>query len=144
MSELRGRPEITRELAGERPMPTFPRRIQRQRTRGWRMPEGAIYVGRPTDWGNPFIVGKNAATLDEALVLYLDWLMRYAPPGGWESVRAVLCGHDLVCWRPLNRRCHADILLDIASTPTACRLWQRGPSSDGEFNDATKGDGILQ
>ena len=32
----------------------MPKRIQRQRTKGWRMPEGAIYVGRPTVWGNPF------------------------------------------------------------------------------------------
>ncbi len=31
-----------------------PQRIQRQRTKGWRMPEGAIYVGRQTVWGNPF------------------------------------------------------------------------------------------
>ena len=29
-------------------------RIQRQRVRGWRMPEGAIYVGRPSKWGNPY------------------------------------------------------------------------------------------
>lgn len=31
-----------------------PKRIQRKRTAGWRMPKGAIYVGRPTKWGNPF------------------------------------------------------------------------------------------
>ncbi|WP_435109799.1 DUF4326 domain-containing protein [Nocardiopsis synnemataformans] len=31
-----------------------PRRIQRRRTRGWRMPESAIYVGRPSRWGNPW------------------------------------------------------------------------------------------
>lgn len=31
-----------------------PARIQRKRTKGWRMPEGAIYVGRPTVFGNPF------------------------------------------------------------------------------------------
>ena len=31
-----------------------PRRIQRKRTKGWRMPEGAVYVGRPTLWGNPY------------------------------------------------------------------------------------------
>ncbi|MCA1570868.1 MAG: DUF4326 domain-containing protein [Chloroflexi bacterium] len=30
------------------------KRIQRQRTKGWRMPTGAIYVGRPSPWGNPF------------------------------------------------------------------------------------------
>jgi hypothetical protein len=31
-----------------------PKRIQRKRTKGWRMPEGAVYVGRPTLLGNPF------------------------------------------------------------------------------------------
>lgn len=31
-----------------------PQRIQRKRAKGWRMPEGAIYVGRPTKWGNPW------------------------------------------------------------------------------------------
>lgn len=31
-----------------------PVRIQRRRTKGWRMPEGAVYVGRPTIFGNPF------------------------------------------------------------------------------------------
>ena len=31
-----------------------PQRIQRKRTKGWRMPEGAVYVGRPTKYGNPF------------------------------------------------------------------------------------------
>ena len=35
----------------------MPKRIQRKRTKGWRMPEGAVYVGRPTKWGNPFRVG---------------------------------------------------------------------------------------
>jgi hypothetical protein len=32
----------------------MPTRIQRRRTAGWRMPEGAVYVGRPTIWGNPW------------------------------------------------------------------------------------------
>lgn len=32
----------------------MPERIQRRRTRGWRMPQGAVYVGRPSRWGNPF------------------------------------------------------------------------------------------
>lgn len=31
-----------------------PQRIQRKRTKGWRMPEGAVYVGRGSKWGNPF------------------------------------------------------------------------------------------
>lgn len=36
----------------------MPVRIQRKRTKGWRMPENTVYVGRPSKWGNPFIVGQ--------------------------------------------------------------------------------------
>lgn len=35
-------------------MPRFPERIRRRREKGWRMPEGAVYVGRGSKWGNPF------------------------------------------------------------------------------------------
>lgn len=34
----------------------MPKRIQRKRTRGWRAPEGAVYVGRGSRYGNPFRV----------------------------------------------------------------------------------------
>lgn len=34
-----------------------PRRIQLQRTKGWRLPAGAVSVARPSRWGNPFKVG---------------------------------------------------------------------------------------
>ena len=40
-----------------------PVRIQRKRTAGWRMPEGAVYVGRPSKWGNPFKVGDRNALM---------------------------------------------------------------------------------
>lgn len=33
------------------------KRIQRKRTKGWRMPEGAVSVCRPGIWGNPFKPG---------------------------------------------------------------------------------------
>ena len=29
-------------------------RVQRERTKGWKMPENTVYVGRPSKWGNPF------------------------------------------------------------------------------------------
>ena len=32
----------------------MPERIQLRRTRGWRLPAGAVSVARPTKWGNPF------------------------------------------------------------------------------------------
>lgn len=37
---------------------SVPKRIQRRRTKGWKMPEGAVYVGRPGKWGNMFSVEK--------------------------------------------------------------------------------------
>lgn len=40
-----------------------PRRIQRQRTKGWRMPHGALYVGRGSRWGNPFSVSGSGHSL---------------------------------------------------------------------------------
>ena len=40
----------------------MPRRVQRKRTKGWRMPEGATYVGRPTRWGNLWAVGSGHLT----------------------------------------------------------------------------------
>lgn len=36
----------------------MPERIQRKRTKGWRMPDNAVYVGRPTIYGNPFMAYK--------------------------------------------------------------------------------------
>lgn len=33
-----------------------PVRVQRKRTRGWRMPENTVSVCRPGKWGNPFKV----------------------------------------------------------------------------------------
>jgi|SRR6516225_4848527 len=34
----------------------MPERIQLRRTKGWRKPEGAIVVSRPTKWGNPWTI----------------------------------------------------------------------------------------
>ena len=109
-----------------------PKRIQRQRIRGWRMPENAVYVGRPTKWGNPFKVGEWVRD-DSPLAAYLDvpggwtmlscvkiltaqqavdahcaWLMEYPP---LMAALPELLGKDLACWCPLDSECHADVLL---------------------------------
>ena len=40
------------------------KRIQRKRTKGWRMPDNAVYVGRPSKWGNPLkLVGDIIHTM---------------------------------------------------------------------------------
>lgn len=37
-----------------------PVRIERKRRRGWRMPDDAVYVGRPSTWGNPFRITRSS------------------------------------------------------------------------------------
>lgn len=47
----------------------MPERVQRKRTPGWRMPEGAVYVGRPTRWGNPFRIYRKRHLIGPSWVL---------------------------------------------------------------------------
>jgi hypothetical protein len=98
----------------------MPQRIQRRRAKGWRMPAGAVYVGRPTKWGNPFNVTA-AQPRELALQRYRWWLSRGIthglngfPPQPQEI--AQLRGKDLVCWCPLSQACHADVLLELANS----------------------------
>lgn len=108
-----------------------PKRIQRQRTKGWRMPEGAVYVGRPTAWGNPFPVGVYGH--EGAVDRFRRWLtgemsgreesesthLTFNLTGARHRLRRTglheLRGKDLVCWCPLDQPCHADVLLAIAN-----------------------------
>ncbi len=44
----------------------IPKRIKRERKKGWKKPDNTIYVGRGSKWGNPFRVGnyyKNSTLL---------------------------------------------------------------------------------
>ena len=86
----------------------MPERIQRKRTKGWKMPANAIYVGRPTRWGNPYADQDNA----ELVCLFREHCL---PPEFMRSVRSELKGKDLACWCPLDQPCHADVLLKIAN-----------------------------
>lgn len=42
----------------------MPIRVQRQRTRGWRMPAHTKYVGRGSLYGNPYRVARTQRELD--------------------------------------------------------------------------------
>lgn len=85
---------------------SMPVRIQRKRSKGWRMPEGAVYVGRPTKWGNPF-VGDGAVALFRMNLLLRTRLGLLNP--------VELQGKDLACWCSLDVACHADVLLEMAN-----------------------------
>jgi hypothetical protein len=95
-----------------------PKRIQRSREKGWKMPANAIYVGRPTVWGNPYVVGSqlmNGETLTagKAVELYEQHL---ADNFSERDIRHCLRGKDLACWCALDQPCHADVLLRIANS----------------------------
>ena len=112
-----------------------PRRIQRQRTKGWKRPLTAVIVDRTSRWGNPFIVGMDATDRAHATALYREWLENNSydvhPPGvpieyrramddrrDWIIAHAVeLHGRDLTCWCPPELPCHADVLLELANEP---------------------------
>lgn len=88
-----------------------PKRIQRKRTKGWRMPENAVYVGRPTKWGNPYSVsvwGTRERALGEFRALMGRW-------PEFVEMTLELRGKDLACWCPLDQPCHADVLLELAN-----------------------------
>jgi hypothetical protein len=104
-----------------------PRRIQRRRTKGWRAPEHATYVGRPTRFGNPFRVvpaaSRRGGPLDMWAVQYQDrtlarwddktaaradatdrydrWIREPEQAEQLRLFRALLHGRDLTCWCPL-------------------------------------------
>lgn len=90
-----------------------PKRIQRKRTKGWRMPPNTVYVGRPTRWGNPFQITPET-NREEAVELYSRFISSLEKI--W--IRKDLRGKNLACFCPLNVACHADILLKIANEKT--------------------------
>lgn len=92
---------------------TKPKRIQRKRTKGWRMPENAVYVGRPTRWGNPFAMELFNGDADKAMSAYRDYVEKF--PQIAEAAKRDLRGKDLACWCKEGARCHADILLELAN-----------------------------
>jgi len=70
--------------------------------------ENTVYVGRPTQWGNPTSVGLSTSR-ENAIKLYEEWLSYrlQLDPTFLEPLR----GKDLACWCPLDKPCHADVLL---------------------------------
>ena len=85
---------------------TLPKRIQRKRTKGWRMPTGAVYVGRPTKWGNPCTVAEYG--IEGAIAGFERFVLPHLPVHE-------LRGKDLACWCHLDAACHADVLIDAAN-----------------------------
>ena len=94
------------------------------------MPPNTVYVGRPTEWGNPYVIGRTTEyheklSRDEAVAAFRKWIV--ARDGDFKRsgrafgkayshvIRHLLRGKNLACWCPLDQPCHADVLLEIAN-----------------------------
>lgn len=104
------------------------------------MPEGAVYVGRPGKWGNPYKVGNIVShvltehdwaagqylrmgswesfkdkTIDARLAINLFTIRCWFSPAWRHAIKSELRGHDLACWCKEGEPCHADVLLELAN-----------------------------
>jgi Domain of unknown function (DUF4326) len=128
-----------------------PIRIQRRRTPGWRTadhatsPLGAVYVGRPTRFGNPARIVRadhgllvqwgdtggsvgvwpnEAEARRYATEAYRTWITQPEQAEQLRLFRALLHGRDLTCWCPLPAtgqpdHCHAAVLISLVNEESA-------------------------
>lgn len=76
------------------------------------IPADAVYVGRPTKWGNPFKIDAKHSREDvvREFRVYVTGLLNNGTGYPLRELR----GKHLVCWcAPLP--CHADVLLELAN-----------------------------
>lgn len=87
------------------------------------LPEGSVYCGRPSPWGNPFKMagpGGRAACCER----FEDWLFERSSVVS--AARRLLRGYDLACWC-VPARCHCESLLLVANSDALPKLWRRQP-----------------
>jgi hypothetical protein len=90
-----------------------PKRIQRRRTKGWKMPPNTVYVGRPTIWGNPFSGGTKEEAVNSFRVDLSQGPLERRQLR--ERAKRELRGKNLACWCKPGQPCHADVLLELAN-----------------------------
>lgn len=105
-------------------------RIQLKRTKGWRMPPGAVKVDRTTKFGNPF----SAYGADKSVQLFKVWVTGELTDGEIterfpqliahhlmtrrkiiQGALPELVGKTLACWCGADGPCHADVLIELAA-----------------------------
>lgn len=70
-----------------------------------------VYIGRPSKFGNPFVIGQHGSR-DQVVEKYEAWFL--AQPALVEAAKRELRGKSLVCWCA-PARCHGDVLMRIAN-----------------------------
>lgn len=112
----------------------MPIRIQRRRSKGWKMPENTVCVCRPSIWGNPFSIHPHhkpgrqwncgatisVPTAEDAVQCFREMMACEGERA--DALRArlpELRGKNLACWCRLDAACHADVLLELANSESA-------------------------
>lgn len=95
---------------------------------------GAVYVGRPTKWGNPVSVNDDTPR-GQAIIAFLDHLR--ARPDLVEGARKELAGRDLICWCA-PRPCHAEVWRHVAEGNPVPDTWDVSPRGKPPAADSTQ------
>lgn len=74
------------------------------------IPKNSVFIGRPSKWGNPFIVGKHG-TREQVILKYMDWIQKN--PDLLNCI-SELTGKDLVCFCS-PKACHGDVLIILSN-----------------------------
>ncbi len=72
-------------------------------------PDDAVYIGRPSVWGNPFEISRLRSRKNS-----IEMFETCLSPTLKARAQRELKGKDLVCWCA-PKACHGDILLRIAN-----------------------------
>lgn len=69
----------------------------------------AVYIGRPSKWGNPFVIGPDGSRED--VIRKFEF---YLLQSELFTQLSELAGKDLICWCA-PEACHGDVLLKYAN-----------------------------
>lgn len=95
-----------------------PRRIQRRRVKGWRLPPGAKIVDRSSRWGNPFAVRGREIHAPEWVVVPIRPLPRYVSNVEVAIIAVVFKLAELLDERPHVRPCKGCGRTNLRIDPT--------------------------
>jgi hypothetical protein len=125
----------------------MPNRVQRKRTKSWKMPPNTVAVDRSSGFGNPFQISKATQThmgktsdiwvvgtwegpamwfkdtkkeaTELAVSAFRTWVTHPPQAALLAAARKKLRGKNLACWCSLDQPCHADVFLELVNRTDA-------------------------
>lgn len=75
-----------------------------------------VFIGRPSRWGNPFLLGFTGGRL-KVIRMFREWVL--GQPEMVADIKRELRGKVLGCYCRPAYPCHGDVLAEIANEPDA-------------------------